>query len=786
MREAPRPTDEKGRLAELYSLQILDTTPEERFDRITRVALRLFGVPIALVSLIDETRQWCKSCQGLSISETPRDVSFCGHAILEDHALLVEDAHLDSRFADNPLVNGEPYIRFYAGHPLRGPHGHKVGTLCIIDHLPRRMSREDMETLRDLAAWVESELNTTLLNTLLECLADGMVIFDQRGTIEFLNPAAAYLFGRETGELIGQDIETLIPGGCPKERVGDSCEYLPEMDRGCVGERRELEGIRRDGGSFPVEFAISEMHVGQRPRFIGIVHDLTKRKEAEGRLSLQAAALQAAANGIVITDPQGIIQWVNPAFTRLTGYEAQEANGQSTRLLKSGRQDPSYYRELWGTVTSGKVWHGELINRRKDGTHYIEEMTITPVLDDRGEIARFISIKQDVSARKDAEEKLRKAMAQLEVQYGEAERARSETRAILDATSEAMFLVSPDDRFLALNRQSELVFHTSAGELAGRRFAEVLPEVERIFEDPEGFKACVAHTGEDSERQFTETARQRWPVMRELELFSTPVRDAGGEHLGRLYVFRDVTHEREVDRMKSEFVSLVSHELRTPLTSIKGYVDLILDGDSGEINEEQREFLTVAKRNADRLTMLVGDLLDVSRIESGAMKLKLSEIDLKPLIQGVAGLLRPHMEMKKQTLNIDVPAGLPRVSGDADRIIQILTNLVSNANKYTPSGGSISVGAREEEGRISIQVSDTGVGLSLEEQSRLFTKFYRAENPKTQGVSGTGLGLWITRSLVEMHGGEIRVSSNPGKGTTFRFALPSSGTGADERSSSRD
>jgi signal transduction histidine kinase len=122
-----------------------------------------------------------------------------------------------------------------------------------------------------------------------------------------------------------------------------------------------------------------------------------------------------------------------------------------------------------------------------------------------------------------------------------------------------------------------------------------------------------------------------------------------------------------------------------------GYVDLILDGDAGQINEEQREFLTVAKRNADRLTMLVGDLLDVSRIESGATKLKLGEINLKSIIQGVADLLRPHMDLKKQTLNIDIPAGLPMVSGDADRIIQILTNLISNANKYTPPGGNISV-----------------------------------------------------------------------------------------------
>ena len=175
------------------------------------------------------------------------------------------------------------------------------------------------------------------------------------------------------------------------------------------------------------------------------------------------------------------------------------------------------------------------------------------------------------------------------------------------------------------------------------------------------------------------------------------MRSANAGYIGRLYVFRDVTHEREVDRMKSEFVSLVSHELRTPLTSIKGYIDLLMDGDAGELNEEQLEYLGIAKNNADRLVALINDLLDVSRIESGKVELQRTVVDLDRLIQNAASSLRPQIEAKRQHLELDLSRTAHTVLADADRVTQILTNLLSNAYKYTPVGGTISVIVRGEE-----------------------------------------------------------------------------------------
>lgn len=165
MKKPDIPTDESARLATLKSLNILDTLPEERFDRLTRMAKRLFGVPIALVSLVDADRQWFKSAQGLTASETPRDISFCGHAILDDEILVVPDTSKDQRFADNPLVKDSPGIRFYAGCPIRATDGSKLGTLCVIDQQPGSMGADDLELLQDLAAMVERELAVVQMAT---------------------------------------------------------------------------------------------------------------------------------------------------------------------------------------------------------------------------------------------------------------------------------------------------------------------------------------------------------------------------------------------------------------------------------------------------------------------------------------------------------------------------------------------------------------------------------------------------------------------------------------------
>lgn len=249
MRAPDKPAGEHARLETLRALDVLDSSPEERFDRLTRLAKRLFGVPIALVSLVDENRQWFKSCQGLSASETPRDISFCGHAILEDSVFVIPDAALDERFHDNPLVTHEPRIRFYAGCPLTATNGSKLGTLCIIDQEPRELDGDDIASLRDLAQMAERELAAVQLATLDELT----MLSNRRGFQALSRHALAHC--RRTNSpasLLFFDLDKFKP---INDRFGhaEGDRALVQFARMLVVSFRESDVVARLGGD---EFAV--------------------------------------------------------------------------------------------------------------------------------------------------------------------------------------------------------------------------------------------------------------------------------------------------------------------------------------------------------------------------------------------------------------------------------------------------------------------------------------------------------------------------------------------------
>jgi signal transduction histidine kinase/GGDEF domain-containing protein len=237
---------------------------------------------------------------------------------------------------------------------------------------------------------------------------------------------------------------------------------------------------------------------------------------------------------------------------------------------------------------------------------------------------------------------------------------------------------------------------------------------------------------------------------------------------------------RRIDSMKSEFVSIASHELRTPLAAIKNAVQLVLKGTTGKINENQEKFLSMAERNINRLTNILNDLLNLSRIESGKIELKFERIGLKGIIELTASSLRPHADGKSLKIDVEIHEQLPEVYGDSEKIEQVLTNLIGNAIKFTPEGGRILITARplahDEKGgygdRVAVSVKDTGIGIPPEHLDTIFEKFHQVESSLQRSVSGTGLGLAITKGLVEAHQGKIWVESDVGKGSTFTFTLP--------------
>ncbi|MBS1251476.1 MAG: Non-motile and phage-resistance protein [Anaerolineales bacterium] len=241
-----------------------------------------------------------------------------------------------------------------------------------------------------------------------------------------------------------------------------------------------------------------------------------------------------------------------------------------------------------------------------------------------------------------------------------------------------------------------------------------------------------------------------------------------------------------LDEMKSQFVSVAAHELRTPLASISGFVEMLLDEDFGPLNEEQREYLEIVQRSAGRLLFITNNLLDATRIEMGRIELVLTPVDLPALAETVAAEFEPQLDAKLQRLTLRALPGLPQALCDEARAQQIIGNLLSNANKYTPHGGSITISVEpaEEEGFLQVAVADNGVGIPGEDQKRLFDLFFRAKSAHATDASGAGLGLFITRSLVELHGGRIWVESEVDQGTTFYVTFPATGEPAGEPHSS--
>jgi signal transduction histidine kinase len=231
------------------------------------------------------------------------------------------------------------------------------------------------------------------------------------------------------------------------------------------------------------------------------------------------------------------------------------------------------------------------------------------------------------------------------------------------------------------------------------------------------------------------------------------------------------------NKSKSEFVSVVSHELKLPMTSIKGYSDLMLSGATGQLNENQTTFLTTIRNNVNRMATLVSDLADISRIESGNMRLEPREVPVWDVIDEVVTLTRTQVTQKNQTVTVDIPQELPKAWCDRNRLAQILTNFVSNANKYTPEGGAIVVQAIRTNGMIQVKVQDNGLGMTPEDQQKLFSKFFRSADDKIREAPGTGLGLSITKNLIELQGGKVWFESEFRKGTSFYFTVPISQDG---------
>lgn len=502
-----------------------------------------------------------------------------------------------------------------------------------------------------------------------------------------------------------------------------------------------------------------------------IARDMTDRLKTENELRFRSAAIEAAPSGIALVGRDGEIVWVNPAFCKMTGYEKSEVLEKNLRLLKSGQHPSEFYATMWRTVVSGQIWHGEVINRRKDGRLYSEEMTIAPLKDKEGVVTHFVAVKQDITRRKQAETNL----------------LHSERRfsGIVESAMDAIISIDADQKVQLFNEAAEQMFGCPAMDAIGTSIARFIPERfraahadhVRAFGNSGVTNRAMGHLGELSGLRADGS---EFPIEASISKV-----EVGGEPVFTV-ILRDITERREVERamleakeaaeaasdLKSQFLANVSHEVRTPLTGIIGLNNMLLEG---ELNAEQRQLASMVQESADTLLAVVNSLLEFSKIEAGQVMLDTVAFQIRAVVESVAALFSGRASAKGIRIDCVVAPEVPEwLKGDPMRLRQVLLNLVSNAVKFSNEGVVRIAAAVESWGEsrivLGFRVRDEGIGIPGEACERIFESFQQADGSTTRRFGGTGLGLAISKELVELMGGRIGVEeSEPGRGSTFYF-----------------
>ncbi|MFA7242087.1 MAG: response regulator [Sulfuricellaceae bacterium] len=515
-------------------------------------------------------------------------------------------------------------------------------------------------------------------------------------------------------------------------------------------------------------------------RTFELAANLAQSRKTLAELENQQFALDQHAI-VSVTDIKGNIIYANDTFCSISQYTLEELLGKNHRIVKSGIQPPSFFKELWSTISSGKVWHGELCNRAKDGSLYWVNATIVPFLNEHGQPYQYVGIRTDITAQKRMGEKI--------------EEDRRFLQGLTDALGEGVYALDMEWRCTFVNPEAERLLGWKKDELIGQPIHELVH-----FQHADG----APHRREDC--HIAMTSRHGLPARSEDDLFTRKngdtfpvslvcvplIENENGAITGTVVAFQDITLRKETtdaltrakeaaeaaSRAKSDFLATMSHEIRTPMNGIMGMTELALDT---ELSQVQREYLEIVKTSADSLLTVINDILDFSKIEAGKMELDALTFDMRELVGDVVKPLAVRSDQKHVELIFDVAHDVPdTLVGDPHRLKQVLVNLVGNAIKFTGEG-EILVRVTPEtlngkETVLHFAVSDTGIGIPPDKLPLIFEAFSQADTSTTRKYGGTGLGLTISTRLVALMGGRIWAESEPGKGSTFhflaRFALP--------------
>lgn len=366
--------------------------------------------------------------------------------------------------------------------------------------------------------------------------------------------------------------------------------------------------------------------------------------------------------------------------------------------------------------------------------------------------------------------------------YGRLALEKQRDEALIEAMSEGVIAIDEKARIVLINSvATELLAIPSRESDIGKIFNADSYKLNTADDKPLPPEQYPGHSvireGKANNNVYALHRKDDRKVL--LHISASPV-ILNEQTVGAIVLVRDVTKEKEVDRMKTEFISLASHQLRTPLSAIKWYTEMLLSGDAGELSQDQTDFAKSIYDSSERMIELVNSLLNISRIESGRIIVDPKPTDLQELVQGIVTDLKAKTEERHQNLIISVHKDLPKINLDPRLIGQVYMNLLTNAIKYTPKGGEISVFVSKKDNEILSQVTDNGYGIPKSQHDRVFKKFFRAENIVKVETDGTGLGLYLIKAIIESSGGRIWFDSEEGKGTTFWFTIPLSGMKAKE------
>ena len=551
----------------------------------------------------------------------------------------------------------------------------------------------------------------------------------------------------------------------------------------------ELTYIRKDGSRFPAVVSVTALRdeLGAIIGYLLIGTDNTARKQAEEALlkagALQSAIFNSANFSSIATDTNGVIQIFNVGAERMLGYTAADVVNKITPADISDPQEviaraKELSAELSTPITPGfealvfKASRGiediyELTYIRKDGSRFPAVVSVTALRDEEGAIIGYLLIGTDDTARKQIEEEQKELSQRLRDH-------QFYTRSLFESNIDAIMTTDLSGIITDVNKQMEVLTGCTRDELIGAPF-------KKHFTDPDRAEMTIKQVlTEKKLNNYELTARARDGNETVVSFNATTFYDRDRKLQGVFAAARDVTEHKsfekslkEANRMKSEFLANMSHELRTPLNGIIGFTEFLIDEKPGPLAPKQKEYLGDVLSSARHLLQLINDVLDLAKVEAGKMELHAETFPVHQAVDEVVAVIKGIASKKHISVSIDIGAGLDAVKLDVHKFKQVLYNLLSNAIKFSKDSGQLTVKARRlVPHEFELQICDTGIGIKAEDMGRVFNEFEQLDSGTARRFLGTGLGLALTKKIVEFQGGRISVESEPGKGSVFTVVLP--------------